>query len=156
MNVSDVAVAYDGASVTDDATTNISSQWVEYTADGLADGTSHHLDVTVVDRAGNERDESLTFSVADSVGGSPSPGGSSPGDSSPPADDTSPDDAPQGDDTAPVVDVERRRPLRRRGYRNKNGFGRSESTSRPTGPRPRVTCRSAVSTSWRTPTSRYG
>jgi len=72
-----LVVSYDGTDVTTAAT--VTSRYVEYDATGLANGSSHDLDVTVADDAGNTASETVSFTVA-----SP-PSSSSPSSSSPPS-----------------------------------------------------------------------
>jgi hypothetical protein len=72
VNASAVSIALDGTAVTPDS---VSSSAVSYTATGLADGSTHTLNVTVVDEAGNVRTKSVTFSVAEAGGGSGGGGG---------------------------------------------------------------------------------
>ncbi|WP_232703277.1 Ig-like domain-containing protein [Halobacterium wangiae] len=71
------AVLFDGTDVTTDGATTITSSSVEYAATGLADGSSHQLEVTVVDELGNSVTEVVSFTVAAPAnsGGSPSSGG---------------------------------------------------------------------------------
>ncbi len=105
VNASAVSVAFDGASVTDSAATQISSQSVEYSPTALANGSSHDLAVTVVDEAGNSHTETLSFSVAEpssgSSGGTNPPSGGSSGGTNPPSGGSSGDNNPPGSETPP-------------------------------------------------------
>ncbi|MFC7202990.1 Ig-like domain-containing protein [Haloferax namakaokahaiae] len=102
VDVSRTSVLFDDSLVTTADATTITSDYVEFEADGLADGSSHTFEVTVEDEAGNSHTETLSFSVDsppnppsddDDDGGSPSGGdggddgdndsSSSDGDSSP-------------------------------------------------------------------------
>ncbi|MFC7229713.1 Ig-like domain-containing protein [Salinirubellus salinus] len=77
-----VGVLFDGALVTTDPATTVTSTFTEFEATGLTDGSTHTLEVVVVDRADNTHTETLTFTVGSESGdtGSPTTG-----------DDTTPD-----------------------------------------------------------------
>ncbi|WP_435365780.1 Ig-like domain-containing protein [Haloarchaeobius sp. DYHT-AS-18] len=77
VNVSQVSVLFDDVLVTRSSATTITSDYVEFDATGLTNGSSHELTVTVEDEAGNAHTETLSFSVAtaDNDGGGGGSGG---------------------------------------------------------------------------------
>ncbi|WP_267643231.1 Ig-like domain-containing protein [Haloarchaeobius amylolyticus] len=78
VNASRVSVLFDDTLVTRSAATTVTSDYVEFAATGLADGSSHELAVTVEDEAGNAHTETVSFTVAtaNTGGGSGGSGGS--------------------------------------------------------------------------------
>ncbi|WP_255149988.1 PKD domain-containing protein [Halorarius halobius] len=63
VDASAVSVSFDGTDVTDDADTQVTSDYATFTATGLSPGTSHTVSVTVVDNAGNSETFDLSFTV---------------------------------------------------------------------------------------------
>ncbi|WP_191965917.1 MULTISPECIES: Ig-like domain-containing protein [Haloferax] len=107
VDASNVAVLYDDTLVTADSATTITSDYAEFQATGLTDGTSHTLDVTVEDEAGNTHTETISFTVdtASSGGGTnPSTGNGGTDDTSS-TDDGGSSDSSRDDDPAPAGDV---------------------------------------------------
>jgi outer membrane protein assembly factor BamB len=85
VDASETVVLFDGSLVNDASATTITDQYVTYQATGLTDGSTHELEVTVLDEAGNAAAETVRFSVDSSEssggGGSTSPPPSGGGDS---------------------------------------------------------------------------
>ncbi|WP_157533131.1 Ig-like domain-containing protein, partial [Haloferax profundi] len=105
VDVSTVAVLFDETLVTADSATTITSDYVEFQATGLTDGSSHTLDVTVEDEAGNTHTETISFTVdtASSGGGANPSTGNDGNDDTSSTDDSGPSDSSGDDDSAPAV-----------------------------------------------------
>jgi len=102
VNVSAVELHLDGADISDDSATQITSQYAEHTV-SVEDGTSYTAAVTVVDNAGNTATYETTFAVdgepSSSSPSSPSSSSSGSGSSSATdSDDQTREPATDGDD----------------------------------------------------------
>ena len=60
----ETVLLFDGARVSDAGTATVTSEYVEFEASGLADGSMHVFNVTVADAAGNRATASVSFSLA--------------------------------------------------------------------------------------------
>ncbi|WP_224450535.1 Ig-like domain-containing protein [Haloprofundus salilacus] len=63
VDASRTVVLFDDALVTTDSATTVTGDYAEFEATGLTDGSSHTLEVTVEDQAGNSHTETVSFTV---------------------------------------------------------------------------------------------
>ncbi|MFC3956843.1 Ig-like domain-containing protein [Halovivax cerinus] len=69
VDASETVIIFDDTLVTFDDAATITSEFVEYEATGLTDGSSHSFEVVLADVAGNVHAETIDFSIGEETGG---------------------------------------------------------------------------------------